>query len=370
MIATELAIRQDMVQTVVASGHVEAPHRVDIGTQITGVVARIPVAEGQRVKAGDILVELDAAELQAAERAAEASTAQSAARLRQLDEVQVPVAEQALRQAWATLDNAEATLSRNLDLRQRHFVSEAAVDDAEKAARLALAQFNAAQSQLLATRTNGSDRQLAQSDLATARANLTAARTRSGYAVIRAPAAGVLIARDVEAGDVVQPGKVLMTLSPDSGTQLVADFDEKNLRLLSIGQQALASADAFPQQRFDARLVYLNPGVNAQTGSVQVKLDVAKPPAFIRQDMTVSIDVEVAHHRRALVIPSDGVHSGEQSWVLRVESGHAVRRPVKVGIQGAGYTEILSGLAEGDHIVPGAASLTDGDRLRDTKAAR
>ena len=128
------------------------------------------------------------------------------------------------------------------------------------------------------------------------------------HPITSAPRDGTLIARNVEVGDVVQPGKVLMRLSPAGLTQLVVDIDEKNLHLLALGQRALASADAYAQQRFTAELSYINPGVNAQTGSVQVKLDVPNPPPKLQQDMTVSVDIEVARHAQALLLPGSVVH--------------------------------------------------------------
>lgn len=134
-IVAESVLRRDFVQTIVASGHVEAPHRVDLAAQVTGTVSRIPVAEGQTVKAGDLLVELDAAELQAAVRQADTAAQQARARLRQLREVQAPVAEQALRQARISLDNAKSQLRRNQELFEKGFIGEAALDDARKAAR-------------------------------------------------------------------------------------------------------------------------------------------------------------------------------------------------------------------------------------------
>ena len=89
-------------------------------------------------------------------------------------------------------------------------------------------------------------------------ASAQAARARTSYAAVKAPVAGTLIARNVEVGDVVQPGKVLMTLSPQGRTQLVVAIDEKNLALLVLGQQALVSADAYPAQRFAATLAWLD----------------------------------------------------------------------------------------------------------------
>ena len=267
-------IRRDFVQTVVASGHVETPHRVDIGAQIVGTVLRIPVTEGQNVGAGDLLVELESAELSAAGRQASASVVQAQNRLRQLREVQAPVA-------------------------------------------------------------------------------------------------GTLIARNVEVGDVVQPGKVLMTLSPQGRTQLVVEIDEKNLGVLALGQQGLASADAFPLQRFPVELAYINPGVNAQTGAVEVKLDVPVPPPGLRQDMTVSVDIAVARRPKALLVPSDAVHDAAAAapWVLRVEEGHAVRRPVRLGLRSGTFGEVLDGLAEGDRVIAAEAPVTAGDRVRAGPAA-
>jgi HlyD family secretion protein len=360
--------RRDLVQTVVASGHVEAPHRMELGTQVTGTVVRVPVSEGQSVKAGELLVELDSAELQAAQRQADIALQQAQDRLRQLQSVQVPVAEQTVRQARATLENTRVTLRRNEDLFRQGFVGAAALDDSRKAVELADAQMRSNQMQLDSLSPGGSDHALAVEAVAQARAGLQAARARSGYAQIRAPVAGSLIARNVEVGDVVQPGKVLLTLSPDGKTQLVVQIDEKNLRLLALGQTAIASADAYPQLRFAAQLVYINPGINAQTGAVEVKLDVPQPPAVLRQDLTVSVDIEVARRPQTLVIASAAVHDADSAnpWVLRVENGHAVRRTVHLGLTTAGWSELLNGVNEGDPIVDAGSSVAAGARVRPT----
>jgi HlyD family secretion protein len=364
-------LRKDFVQTVVASGHVEAPHRVDVGAQITGTVVRVPVAEGQSVRAGDVLVELEATELRAAERQAAVAVAQAQARLRQLRDLQAPVAEQALRQARVNLDNARSQQARNEELFRKGFIGEAAVEDTRKAVELADAQLRAAQTQLETARPAGSDFVVAETAVAQAQASLDAARARTRYAAIAAPADGVLIARNVEAGDVVQPGKVLMTLSPAGRSQLVVDIDEKNLRLLALGQTALASADAYPQQRFAAELVYINPGVNAQTGAVEVKLDVAEPPPYLKQDMTVSVDIEVARRPQALLVPLDAVHdaTGAAPWVLRVEGGHAVRHTVKLGVTAAGFAEVLEGLQQGEVVLATTPTVAVGARVRADVAA-
>ena len=207
---------------------------------------------------------------------------------------------------------------------------------------------------------------MAESAVSQARAAADAAHARTKYAVIRAPVQGVLIGRNVEVGDVVQPGKVLMTLSPKGKTQLVLAIDEKNLRLIALGQKAIVSADAYPLQKFDATLVYINPGVNAQTGAVEVKLDIDKPPAFLRQDMTVSVDIEVARRLQALLLPAAAVHDadGPSPWASRVESGHIAKVPLTAGLRSGGFVEVLRGLSEGDMVVSGASAVPIGARVR------
>jgi len=364
--------RREFVQTVVASGHVEAPHRVEIGAQIIGVVAEVPVAEGQSVTAGQPLVQLDGAELKAAVQQADAAVQQALARVRQLREVQQPMAQQSVRQAQVTLDNARAQWQRQQDLFNQGFIGQAVLDDARKGVDMAEAQWRSAQSQLESAAPSGSDSAVAETALALARASAEVAKARLGNTTLAAPADGVLISRSVERGDVVQPGKVLMVLSPAGATELVVQIDEKNLALLARGQAAQASADAYADSRFAAVLNYINPGIDAQRGSVEVKLRVLSPPAYLRQDMTVSVDIEVARRPAALLVPTDAVHdvAGKNPWVLKVEGRHAVRQPVTLGVRGAGVSEVLQGLELGDRIVPGAVpAVGDGGRLRAVLAA-
>lgn len=364
-------VRRDYVQSVVASGRVQAPNRVDVGAQVTGTVVDVPVEPGQRVRAGTVLVALQSAEAQALERQARLAVVQAEARLRQLREVQAPVAEQGLRQARATFDTARANRERSEALFKQGFVGEAALEEARKAEALAAAQRLSAATQLETARPSGSDYALAEAALAQAEAGLQAAQARMRYTRVLAPRDGLLIDRHVEVGDVVQPGKALMTLSPEGETQLVVDIDERHLAQLRVGLPALASADAFADQRFEARLAYINPAVNAQTGAVQIKLDVPKPPAYLRQDMTVSVDIQVARHPQALVVSQDVLHEAESPhpWVLRVESGQARRQAVRLGLRGGGLAEVLEGLDAGDLLVPAGEPVREGARLRPQAAS-
>jgi HlyD family secretion protein len=175
-----------------------------------------------------------------------------------------------------------------------------------------------------------------------------------------------LIARNIEPGNQVQPGKVLMTLSPSGPLQVVVAIDEKNLHVLRLGQSALVSADAYPLQRVPAKLAYINPAVNPQTGAVEVKLDVESPPAQWMQDMTVSVDIQVDRRDQALVIPLHSVHDKDKAapWVLRVVNGQAKQQPVVLGLQSAGYAIVLQGLQQGDELIPLAVDIQPGGRVR------
>jgi HlyD family secretion protein len=363
--------RSELIQSVVASGRVESPSRIEIGSQITGEVTAVPVAEGQAVKAGQPLILLDNSDETAAVDQAKAAVNQAEARLRQIRELTTPVAEQTLTQAKATLDNAQKQYDRTKDLAAKGFIGKSQLDDAERNLQVAQSQAETAKLQVRTNSPEGTDYAIAQTNLQQARATLAAAKAKLSHTVISAPIAGTLISRNVERGDVVQPGKTLMVLSPAGQTQLVVLVDEKNLRYLSLGQRAIGAADAYPGKRFPVELVYINPGVDATRGSIEVKLNVPSAPDFLRQDMTVSVDIEVGHLANALSLVPDAIHdaAGAAPWVMLVAGGRAVKRRVKVGVRGDTRVEILDGLMEGDLVLPTTGNtLTEGARVRPSVA--
>jgi HlyD family secretion protein len=363
----ERVVRRNLIQSVVAGGRVENPHRMAVGVQITGTVTSVPVAEGERVMRGTLLLGLDAQELQAALRQALWAEQQAVARMRQLRELQEPVLRQSMLQAQANHTNAQRHLERTQILFEKGFVGGAARDESGRAERVAAHQLNITRQQWASVSEDGSEIAAANAAIALAKAAVEVARARLTYTQVQAPVSGTLIARHVEPGDVVQPGKALMALSPEGVTQLVVQIDEKNLKWVRVGQKALASTDAYASENFEAMVSYMNPGVDAQRGSVEVKLDVPHPPDYLRQDMTVSVDIEVATREKALLVPNTSVHDLEtsQPWVLRVTQGQAHRQAVKIGWVGQGWSEVLGGLNEGDHVVPlQATSIKAGSRLK------
>ncbi len=361
------AMRAELVQTVVASGRVVSPQRVTVALQGSGRVLRVAVAEGQRVELGQLLIELDNSDARASLAQASATVAQAQARVRQLRELSQPVASQALVQAQATALQAGRVLVRNRDLLAQGFISQAALDDAQRAADVARSQVSSALAQAQSNTPSGSDAALAHAALEQALAGQQLASVKLAQGQVLAPSGGVLISRDVEVGDIVQPGKALMVLASSGQTQVLVQIDEKNLSKIALGQKAFGSADAFPDQRFDALVSYINPGIDAARGSVEVKLAVPKPPAYLRQDMTVSIDIETARRTGAVVLPTSTLQdaASDKPWVLVVREKRAVAQYVRLGLRGDTRVEVLSGIKAGEGVVPvSKTGVKAGQRVR------
>lgn len=361
------ARQSDLTQTVVASGRVMTPVRVQIGSVMVGTIATLKAREGDRVSAGEAIATLRDDEQRAALAQARAVLEEAEARVTQLKELAGPVSEQGLKQAESNLLLARAEHQRIKRLYEDGFFSKSKLDEANRNLDVAQSVVATTRSQAESNRSKGSDYALTRSRLDQARAAVKVAEARLEHTVIRVPAPGVILQRLAEPGDVVPLGKQLFSLSVNGETQVVAQVDEKNLALLSLGQKAQASPDAYPGQRFSAEVFYIAPGVDAQHGTVEVKLRVAQPPDYLKPDMTVSVEIIAGRVERAIVIDTDAVREAASPapWVLLVRDGRAERRAVKLGLRGAGATQISAGLAAGDLVIPGSQpGVADGQRVR------
>lgn len=356
----------DIRQSVVASGKVRSPQRSELASQVAAQVRQVHVSEGQQVSAGELLLELDDRELQAAVAQARAQLAQSELRLQQLSLLGEPLARAATRQAEANLTQARRQFKRTEALVDKGFYSPNQLDEARRALAVAESQYESARLQAHSNARGGSDHQLAASAVAQAAATLALAESRLSYTRIVAPRDGVILTRLAEPGDSVQVGKPLLSLSPTGDTELLVQIDEKNLRLLAIGQTALVSADAWPERHFPASISFISPLVDPLRGSVEVRLRVDNPPDYLKQDMTVSIDIATGDKRAVVLLPLEALRgSSTDPWVMVVRDGRAVRQAVQTGLRNAGLIEITSGLQAGEALVPANnLRLAEGDRVR------
>lgn len=362
-----------LVRTLQFSARVAALSRVEVGSTITGRVAHVRADEGAFVRQGEELLRLESGELDAALAQAQAAERQALARLSGLRGTGRIAATAAVAQADANLRAAAAELARTEQLVAQGFLSAARLDDARRAVAVAQAQQASAQAQAQALGESGTDLLQAQAQLALARAASAAARARQVQASVRAPTDARVLSRDVEPGHIVQPGRALMTLALAGPTQLSAQVDERFLGQLRQGQTAAVVADAFPTQRFMAKVLSIAPTVDAQRGAIEVRfslLDAA--PAHLREDMTLSVEVDTARRDSTLVLPLAALRkgaagldgdAGTTARVLVQVEGRAQGRTVRLGLRNLDAVEVIEGLAAGDEVLIGA-DVQEGQRVR------
>lgn len=341
-----------LVQNVVATGRVATVSRAQVGSEISGVVLQRLVQEGDEVKPGDLLVVVKSDELLAQVRQAELALTELASSRR-------PQAAAELASAKAQLEQAsrEATRRRNAEA---GILSREEVEQAVEAERVARNNYETARVKAVALAAGQVEEASLREQLAVAQAQL--AKTK-----IRAAVAGTVLTRDVEPGDLVQPGQTLFTIALTGNTEIRVPLDERNLPQLALQQNATVISDAYPDRSFPARINFIAPSIDPQRGTVEVRLTVNPVPDFLRQDMTVSVNVETAKRARALAIPNDALSSikGDKAVVLMVRDGKIQRQQITLGLRGLAMSEVKSGLSEGDQVLADAeSSLEDGTRVR------
>lgn len=359
--------RSALQRTLQFSARVATSSRVNIGATITGRVAAVQVREGDAVRTGQVLLQLEPDELRTALAQAQANARQAQARVAGLRGSGRSTAQAQLEQASATLRAAERELARTQQLIADGFISVARLDEARRAVDVARAQQSSARAQLQAVGDSGAELAQAQAQLAQAQAAIEAGHARLAQATLRAPTDGRVLLRNVEPGQIVQPGSALLSLALAGPTELVAQVDERFLDQLQAGQPASVVADAFPAQPFAARVQSIAPAVDAQRGSVEVKLAPGQaPPAFLREDMTLSVEVLTGERAAALVLPLSGLRDEATPghgtvWV--VADGRVQARAVQLGLRTLDAAEVLAGVAEGEQVLVGPGA-PPGQRVR------
>ena len=342
-----------LVQTVVATGRVVAVSNTDIGSEISGVVLERRVAEGEQVAAGDLLLVLSSDDVADQVRQAEAELAELISSTRPQAAVDLANAEVALAQA-----------DRNVE-RRRELAAISAISDEEMEQAIqaqAQARNNVENARL---RANALSSGGVEEDLL--RARIAALQAQLNKAQVHSKVSGTILTRNVEVGDLVQPGQSLFTIALDGKTEIRVPLDERNLSRLALPQPAVAIADAYPDKPFPVRISFIAPSIDPQRGTVEVRLSVDPVPDFLRQDMTVSVNIETDQRAKALVIPNDALANVKEdsAEVLLLRDGQVQRQRVRLGLCGLSASEVLSGLSAGDEIlVDATVSLADGKRVR------
>lgn len=348
-----------LTQLVVATGRVISTSRVQVGTEITGVVTERRVQEGDRIAPGDILLTLRSDEISAKVREAQAA-------LDQLQNARRPQAQAALRQAESQLLQASREAQRRRDLFATQSISREIKEQSEHLENTARA--NTEQARLLVTSLaeGGSEETIL-------RERLMAAKAALEKTLVRSQVHGIILTRNVEPGDLVQPGRVLLEIARSGATEVLVPIDERNLGVLRLGQTAICLTDAYANQTFNARVSFIAPTVDPLRGTVDIRLTVDPVPDYLRQDMTVTVNIETGKRENAIAVPNDALYNqqGDSADILLIKNHKIQHGTVKLGLRGLVMTEVTSGIEAGDWVVAmpngkasSASALQNGKRVR------
>jgi RND family efflux transporter MFP subunit len=338
------AAMHDWPDAYEATGTVRARTSAVISAKVMAYVRAVPVQVGDHVREGQDLVTLDAQELDAGVRRAEAAEAEVRGAAAETDHT--------IAGAKAALDLAQTTFRRVEDLVSKKSISNQEFDEASARVKSAQSAYDAARAK----------RGQLDSRMAEAGQEIRAARIMRDYARIQAPFAGIVTAKSVEPGNLAAPGAPLLTIEREGSYRLEAEVDESKLPLIKAGGPVEVELESLGR-RLAARVSEIVPAVDASSRAYTVKVDLPSLPN-VRSGMFGRARFPMVP-RKALTVPAKAlVERGQLQSIFVVESGAAHMRLVTTGRHGADAVEVLSGLSEGEKIVhPIPAGLADGARV-------
>jgi RND family efflux transporter MFP subunit len=327
-----------------ATGTVRARTVAAISSKVMGYVRQVKVSPGDAVRAGQLLIALDARDLEAAQRRAEAALAEAKSAVVEVDG--------AIAAAKAQLELAQATFRRMQELHGKKSVSDQEFDEA--AAKVRLAEAN---HQMALARRRQLDEKIEQA----AEAVQSAAIMRS-YADIVAPFDGVVTEKMAEPGNLAAPGVPLLTVERAGAYRLEARLEESLLGVVRNGHEVEVELEALGKT-FPARVSEVVPAVDAASRAFLVKIDLPAAPG-LRSGLFGRARFRI-ETREVLAIPAAAVvERGQVRSVFAVEQGRARSRLVALGERRGDRVEVLSGLAAGETIASAAPpALVDGRKV-------
>jgi HlyD family secretion protein len=362
--------RVEQTVSAIASGTVRAASDAMIASELMGKVVAVPVEEGDRVRAGDLLVELQHDDLDAQVALAEANLEAGLALGNQAQigaDVYRDVSRTQVSQAEAQMRQAQADYKRLLALHAQHAISQSDLDKAALAARVAEEAYDAAvanQKQLEARREEVKS---SRANVEQLRAALEVAKATRDKAFIRAPFDGIVSEVLIDEGEAVTPGVPLVQLVQEGERYVEAPFDEANAADIQLGQEARINLDAFRGVDFRGTVYYIAPVVSLNrdfTRTLNVKIRVEEGQDKFIPGMSADVIVLQQTKDDALFVPSEALVRQRYAYVI--EGGRARRREVKTGIGNWSRMEVLDGLEEGETLITSVSlkELKDGVKVR------
>jgi len=340
-VGTMSPVRKHLDVKLVYTADIQPYQQVNIFSRVDGYIAKIYVDRGDYVKADQLLVEVDHTDYVHAVNRAKANLAAARANV---------VSQE------ATIHNAKLNLDRMRTLIRDQYVAQQDVDNAQAAYEVAVAQVDSLRAQVH------------QMEVA-----LQQAETNLTYSYIRAPFAGAISARNLDAGAAVSGSTTststisrgILVLDDIATVRVLVDVVEKDVPLVKIGQPAELRADAYPSRLFTGKVTRIVHALDRTTRTMKVEVDIPNPDRALKGGMFARVELLVGVHANALQIPIDAVTRLEtDQYVYTVQDGKARKVPVVLGIQSDGLIEIVKGLTGTEPvIVSGKDLVTDGVKV-------
>ena len=351
--------RGDLAKSVVATGKVEPITKVEVKSKASGIVKKLLVDAGDRVKKGQLLAQLDKDEIQAqvdqaraALAAAEANSTSAQADYERAkvdaEGVDVPMLKRAYERAQG--------------MAKEGVVSASALDDAEKNYELAVNKQNVAKAQVNVLKAKIAQ---ARAEVARDQANLKQLEEQLSYTDIESPIDGIVLSRDVEMGDAVSSILVLgssatlvMTLGDTSEVYVKGKVDESDIGKVYLGQPARIKVESFKDKTFYGKVTKISPmGVEKDNVTTfEVRVSINNPGGELKAEMTANAEIILEEHKSVLQIPEGAlIYDKDKKASVQVPDPSAkdgMRKvAVNIGISNGAKTEVLGGLKEGDQVV-------------------
>ncbi|HYM13709.1 MAG TPA: efflux RND transporter periplasmic adaptor subunit [Bryobacterales bacterium] len=350
--------RGDLARSVVATGKIEPIARVEIKSKASGIIQKLLVDVGDRVKEGDVLAELDRDQLSARVRQLEATLAAS--------EANVTASRASYEKMLADAKGVDVPflkrqMERSRGLLREGLIPPQALDDAEKAYEMAVNKQQQAQA---SADTAKADIGQAEAHVKEARASLEQAREDLLYATIRSPINGVALSRNVELGDAVSSilvmgsaATLIMTLGDMRELYVKGKVDESDVGKIYVGQPARITVETFKERKYLGKVTRISPmgeeKDNVTTFEVRVSI---LQPRDLKALMTANAEIILEEHKNVLTIPEAAVvyNRDKTTWVETpdpAQKNGKRKTAVKTGISNGARTEVLAGLQEGQEVV-------------------
>lgn len=348
-------------QSLVVTGRVQTESVFPLRAETEGRLLNV-AEEGAAVTKGAVLARLQDpdGDILAAQAAAALKAAELA--LLNLSRYEQPSAAVQARQARLRHEQAHRRVQQALAMGQ--LLGEEDLRDAREAEKLLADELRLAELRLSRLEKGGLEQQTRETAVVQAREQMRLAELRRQRAHVFSPMDGQVLERLHVAGERIAKGDALLTLASGTGREIIADVDERWLPLLEPGLEAAVLADAWPDRPFTATLLRVAPGVDRDRGTLRIRLSSTRWPDFLREGMTVSVQLAGRPQSKPSLPLSALTVSGPATGVWRLVNGRAVFTPVRPGRRTTSRVEILSGLAPQDQVIRNAAGVVAGRPLR------